>query len=54
MAPAEKVYLDYTQQELDDAFEQTLWAPNFEALRDANKARCAELRAKMKHVELRY
>lgn len=54
MAPAEKVYLDYTQQELDDAFEQTLWAPNFEALRDANKARCAELRAKMKHFELRY
>lgn len=54
MAPAEKVYLDYTQQELDDAFEQTLWAPNFEALRDANKARCAELRAKLKHVELRY
>ncbi|HKT17222.1 MAG TPA: alpha/beta hydrolase [Stellaceae bacterium] len=54
MATAEKVYLDYTQQELDDAFEQTLWAPNFEALRDANKARCAELRAKMKHFELRY
>ena len=54
MATAEKVYLDYTQQELDDAFEQTLWAPNFEALRDANKLRCAELRTKMKHVELRY
>ena len=51
---APKVFLDYTQQELDDAFEQLLWAPNFEALSAQRKARCAELRQQMKHVELRY
>jgi arylformamidase len=49
-----KVYLDYTQQELDDAFEQTLWAPNFEALRDQSKARCAELRQSLEHFETSY
>ncbi len=50
----EKVFLDYTQKELDDAFEQTIWAPNFETLRDDNKARCEALRKKLEHVELRY
>jgi arylformamidase len=49
-----KVYLDYTQKELDDAFEQTVWAPNFEELRDKNKARCAEVRARLEHFERRY
>jgi arylformamidase len=49
-----KVYLDYTQQELDDAFEQTVWAPNFEELREKNKQRCAELRARLEHFERRY
>jgi len=54
MASAAKVYLDYTQQELDDAFEQALWAPNFEALRRDNKERCGEMRRKLEHFELRY
>jgi len=54
MAGEPKVYLDYTQQELDDAFEQTVWAPNFEELRDKNKARCAEIRARFEHFERRY
>jgi arylformamidase len=49
-----KVYLDYTQKELDDAFEQTVWAPNFEELRDNNKARCADIRARFEHFERRY
>jgi len=49
-----KVYLDYTQKQLDDAFEQTVWAPNFEELRDKNKARCAEIRARFEHFERRY
>jgi arylformamidase len=49
-----KVYLDYTQKELDDAFEQTVWAPNFEVLRDTNKARCAALRQRFEHFERRY
>jgi arylformamidase len=49
-----KVYLDYTQQELDDAFEQTVWAPNFEELRNKSKARCAEVRSRFEHFERRY
>jgi len=49
-----KVYLDYTQKELDDAFEQTVWAPNFEELREKNKLRCAEVRARLEHFERRY
>ncbi|HLI23200.1 MAG TPA: alpha/beta hydrolase [Stellaceae bacterium] len=49
-----KVYLDYTQKELDDAFEQTVWAPNFEELRDKNRERCAEVRARYEHFERRY
>src|SRR5215469_4002203 len=54
MTDAPKVYLDYTQQALDDAFEQTVWAPNFEELRDKNKARCEEVRARFEHFERRY
>jgi arylformamidase len=54
MADDAKVYLDYTQKELDDAFEQTVWAPNFEELRDKNKARCAEIRSRFEHFERRY
>lgn len=54
MAEATKVFLDYTQQALDDAFEQVLWAPNFAELRDANKTRCAELRNRLEHFERRY
>lgn len=54
METTTKVYLDYTQQELDDAFEQLLWAPNFEALREQSKARCIELRRSFKHFETSY
>jgi arylformamidase len=54
MATAPKVFLDYTQQELDDAFEQTLWAPNFEALRRQSGLRCTELRQSLKHFEASY
>jgi arylformamidase len=54
MAGEPKVYLDYTQKELDDAFEQNVWAPNFEELRDKNKARCADIRARFEHFERRY
>ncbi|HEY1506202.1 MAG TPA: alpha/beta hydrolase [Stellaceae bacterium] len=54
MTDEPKVYLDYTQKELDDAFEQAVWAPNFEELRDKNKARCAEIRGRFEHFERRY
>jgi len=49
-----KVYLDYTQEELDDAFEQNIWAPNFAELRDQTKAHCAEMRQRFEHFERRY
>jgi arylformamidase len=54
MVDEPKIYLDYTQRELDDAFEQTVWAPNFEELRDKNKARCADIRARFEYFERRY
>jgi arylformamidase len=54
MANEPKIYLDYTQKELDDAFEQNVWAPNFEELRDKNKVRCAEVRTNFEHFERRY
>ncbi|HEX3972606.1 MAG TPA: alpha/beta hydrolase [Stellaceae bacterium] len=54
MADEPKVYLDYTQRALDDAFEQNVWAPNFEELRDKNKVRCAAVRANFEHFERRY
>lgn len=54
MAGASKVFLEYTQQQLDDTFEQSLWAPNFEELREANKARCIELRNRLEHFERSY
>lgn len=54
MATATKVFLDYTQEELDNAFEQTLWAPNFEALRAQSNARCAALRQSFRHFETSY
>jgi arylformamidase len=49
-----KVFLDYTQKELDDAYEQTIWAPNFEALSADNKKRCIAMREKLKHFEVSY
>lgn len=54
MATTTKVFLDYTQQELDDAFEQTLWAPNFAELRAKTKTRCDELRRSLPHFETSY
>lgn len=54
MAAAAKIYLDYTQEELDQAFEQGRWAANFEAIRARNKARCIELRRTLEHFERSY
>lgn len=49
-----KVYLDYTQKELDDAFEQNNWAPNFAELHKHNHTRCLEMRERFEHFERRY
>jgi arylformamidase len=51
---AEKVFLDYTQEELDDAYEQLRWAPNFEELRQRRERLCAEIRARNEHFDRSY
>jgi arylformamidase len=53
-ATAEKVFLDYTQEELDDAYEQLRWAPNFEELRRRREQLCAEVRARNPHFDRSY
>lgn len=50
----EKVYLDYTQEELDNAYEQSIWAPNFPEMRDRAKQRSAEVRASVPNFERSY
>lgn len=45
-ATAEKVFLDYTQEELDLAYDQARWAPNIEEMRALPKKLSAEVRAR--------
>lgn len=54
MTTTEKVFLDYTQQELDDAYEQARWAPNFEEMRVLPRRLSAEVRARNPHFECSY
>jgi arylformamidase len=51
---APKVFLDYTQDELDRAYDQQVWASNFKELRKESFARCEELRRRMRHFEVSY
>ncbi|MBV8537189.1 MAG: alpha/beta hydrolase [Alphaproteobacteria bacterium] len=51
---AEKVFLDYTQEELDDAYDQARWVPNFEELRQRPRRLSAEVRARNPHFEKSY
>ena len=51
---AEKVFLDYTQEELDQAYDQQRWAPNFEEMRARAKRLSGEVRARNPHVERSY
>jgi arylformamidase len=50
----EKVFLDYTQEELDQAYDQTVWAPNFPELRMLNIQRSASVRERRSHQEAHY
>ena len=49
-----KVYLDYTQQELDDAYNQRLWADNAEAVIARYTSDSAAARAKYPPRSFRY
>lgn len=51
---AEKVFLDYTQEELDQAYDQQRWAPNFEEMRARTKRLSAEVRARNAHFGRSY
>ncbi len=51
---AEKVFLDYTQEELDDAYEQARWASNFEEMRKRPQRLSAEVRARHEHFDRSY
>jgi arylformamidase len=54
MPTAEKVFLDYTQEELDRAYDQAAWVPNIEAMRLLTRTLSAEVRARRAHVERSY
>jgi arylformamidase len=51
---AEKVFLDYTQEELDDAYDQARWAENFQELRQRPQRLSAEVRARHPHFDRSY
>ena len=51
---ADKVFLDYTQEELDDAYEQARWASNFEEMRKLPQRLSAEVRARNEHFDRSY
>jgi arylformamidase len=48
-AAADKVFLDYTQEELDNAYEQRIWAPNAEEIIRAYATDSAAVRARLVH-----
>ena len=49
-----KVFLDYTQKALDDAYDQLRWAPNLQELVSERKGLCAGLRRRFKTSEVKY
>jgi arylformamidase len=51
---AEKVFLDYTQEELDQAYDQARWAPNLEDMRARTRRLSAEVRARHPHFDRNY
>ena len=54
MATATKVFLDYTQDELDRAYDQGAWVPNLEAMRQLTQTMSAAVRQRLEHFERRY
>jgi arylformamidase len=54
MTTIEKVFLDYSQDELDQAYDQALWAPNINEMRNLSKTRSAAVRERHPHFERSY
>ena len=51
---ATKVFLDYTQEELDRAYDQRNWAPNAEQLIALSPVKSAETRKRLKFTTHSY
>jgi arylformamidase len=49
-----RVFLDYTQKALDDAYDQQRWAPNLQELVGERKGLSAEMRRRFKTIEVKY
>jgi arylformamidase len=54
MTTATKVFLDYTQDELDRAYDQGAWVPNLEAMRQLTQTMSAAVRQRLEHFERSY
>jgi arylformamidase len=54
MTTIEKVFLDYSQDDLDQAYDQALWAPNINEMRNLAKTRSAAVRERHPHFECSY
>jgi arylformamidase len=52
--PPKTIFLDYTQDALDRAYNQVLWAPNADAVRIFQQRRSAELRERLSHFVEHY
>jgi len=50
MPTTEKIFLDYTQEALDRAYEQAAWVPNIEAMRALTQTLSADVRARRAHM----
>ena len=54
MPTAAKVFLDYTQEALDRAYDQGAWVPNIEAMRQLTQTLSADVRTRLEHFERAY
>src|SRR6478609_934016 len=54
MANDNKVFLDYTQAELDQAYDQLVWAPHRDAIQAEIRRDCEAVRKKMPPRTERY
>jgi arylformamidase len=50
----EKVFLDYTQEELDRAYDQIVWAPNLPEMNALSRQRGSAVRERRAHQEAHY
>lgn len=53
-ADEKKVFLDYPQQELDDAYDQRVWAPNMQEVLQRQAAASAVTRSRFKYMTASY